>query len=81
MTKKKKTSKRNSSSDSEVDKEAEKSESDDEKPEAPPDRHFDEVQTRADIVKIMEQSITPPGETPLKLSWSHIPTTASTNDR
>ena len=58
MTKKKKTSKRNSSSDSEVDKEAEKSESDDEKPEAPQDRHFDEVQTRADIVKIMVTNAT-----------------------
>ncbi len=79
MRKKKRSS---SSSESEVDDgKRPESETDDEKPEAPPDRHFDEVQTRADILKIMEESLTPPGETPVKLSWSQITPTASNNDR
>jgi hypothetical protein len=68
--------KRSNSSSSEEEEEKrddEKSETDDE-PEAPVQRQFDEEQTRADIVKMMEESLLPPGETMPNLVW--IPNTS-----
>lgn len=80
MTKQKRNKKR--SSDSEVDEEEEQeSDDDDSKPEAPAERHFDEQQTRADILKVMHESLTPPGEQFIVLSLAQTRiTSASTRD-
>jgi hypothetical protein len=69
--------KRSDSSSSEEDDEEEeeekrdeeKSETDDE-PEAPVHRQFDEEQTRAEILKRMQESLLPPGETMPNLLWT-----------
>lgn len=69
--------KRSSSSSSESKEEEEKkddekseTDDDDHEPEAPVERQFDEEQTRAEILKVMEESLMPPGETMTNLSWT-----------
>ena len=69
--------KRSSSSSSESKEEEEKkddekseTDDDDDEPEAPVERQFDEEQTRAEILKVMEESLMPPGETMPNLSWT-----------
>ena len=68
--------KRSSSSSSESKEEEEKKDDeksetdDDDEPEAPVERQFDEEQTRAEMIKVMEESLMPPGETMPNLSWT-----------
>nr|CAH0107288.1 unnamed protein product [Daphnia galeata] len=69
--------KRSSSSSSESKEEEEKkddekseTDDDDDEPEAPVERQFDEEQTRAEMIKVMEESLMPPGETMPNLSWT-----------
>lgn len=61
---------RSSSSESKDQKDDGKSGDESEgEPEAPTDREFDEEQTRADIIKTMEESLMPSGETIPNLLW------------
>jgi hypothetical protein len=75
MTKRSSSSSSSESKDDDEEEEKkddEKSETndDDDEPEAPVERQFDEEQTRAEMIKVMEESLMPPGETMPNLSWT-----------
>lgn len=78
MTKRSDSSSSEEEDEEEEKRDEEKSETDDE-PEAPVQRQFDEEQTRAEILKRMEESLLPPGEIMPNLLWTPN-TTGSPSD-
>jgi hypothetical protein len=78
MTKQSDSSSSEEENEEEEKRDEEKCETDDE-PEAPAERQFEEEQTRAEILKRMQESLVPPGETMHNLLWTPS-TTASPSD-